>query len=162
MTTVGPEPQALGDRDRYLPELANSALWTINAPRDVPGRSHDCRTFGPKGHSCRCQFQPPACNYGSENMATAVHPSLSMRECEHQRVQRAATSSTSTAIASVLAFNTGYSVNQGVDVPCQCLRSRPEALNSQTPLTQSLGAELGDEKIGLIAPCGLVWPRVFG
>ena len=42
MIAVGPEKQATGDRDRHLPELANSALRTIDAPRDVPGRPHDC------------------------------------------------------------------------------------------------------------------------
>lgn len=41
MIAVGLKPQALGDRDRHLSELANSALRTIDAPRDVPGRPHD-------------------------------------------------------------------------------------------------------------------------
>lgn len=59
MIAVGPEKQATGDRDRPIPELANSALRTIGAPRDVPGRSHDCLTHprsnpGPRsGSNCR-------------------------------------------------------------------------------------------------------------
>lgn len=55
---LGPEKQATGDRDRHLPELANSALRTIDAPGDAPGRSHDCLTHprsnaGPRS-GCNC------------------------------------------------------------------------------------------------------------
>lgn len=61
MIAVGQEKQATGDRARHLPELANSALRTIDAPKDVSGRSRNCRTSSQQSWtSFRVELLPSA------------------------------------------------------------------------------------------------------